>query len=191
MGKPAGNLRQAVLPGLIGVIGSIAVALIGVLPELRRQDRETIDAQRRKLEEIRTQFGIEQTGLDANGPWTISGKVGRLGATHEPAEFEVYLVPGNSHLARPGDDGRFSFDKVLPGSFFLIVRELGTGSNGTARALITPDDRMGSLESHGTVVQYQVNRGTARPEAAEAPPPNGARAALETAPAGTHDGGIQ
>lgn len=189
MGKAAGNLRQTVLPGLIAVIGSIAVALIGVLPELRKQDRETIAAQQRTLEEMRDRLGMESSVLDANGSWTISGRVGRRGTAHEPGEFELYLVPGNSYVSRPGDDGRFSFDKVLPGSFFLIVRELG--SNGTARALISPEDRMGRLESQGTVVQYQVNRGTARPEAAEAPPRTGARAALETAPAGTNAGGIQ
>ena len=190
MAEPSNSLKQTV-PVLIGVAGSIAVALIGVFPQLRKQDRETIEAQGRTLEEIKAHFGLERSASEANGHWTIRGRVQHAGVAEGPGEYEVYLVPGNSHLARPGDDGRFSFDNVLPGSFFLVVRELGSKSNGTARALIMPDDRAGRLESHGACVEYQVSRGAGRVAGAPGPAPAEARVALQALPAGTGDGGMQ
>ena len=157
--------NRALVGSLISALASVAVALVGVLPRLREQDKETIAAQRTRLEELAQELSEFKKNFEVGPPestprvrWTITGKIRRSSSDSGRGRYEVYLVPGSRHLALSGDDGRFVFDDFFPGTYALIVRDLDSHSNRTARGLITPDEPSGtlSIETHGAWADYKV-----------------------------------
>jgi hypothetical protein len=185
-----GNVRLAVLATLISAVGSVVVAYIGILPQIEKPYLARIKDQEKNLKDLRDKFGVEHRTSEAHLRWTISGRVRRAGASDAPGQYEVYLVAGNSNVASPGDDGRFTFDGVFPGSYSLIVRDIASPSNQTARGLITPSDRTGRLESHGAFVEYDVVQEPDRATEARTVQPTGPVAA-QAALAHTDNGGLQ
>jgi len=174
--------NRALVGSLISAAASVAVAFVGVLPRLREQDHKTIAAQQTRLEQLAQQreqeretIAAQQTQIEALAQkvsafedilevepsqvrWTISGRIRRPSGVHGQGQYEVYLVPGNKHLATPSDDGRFVFPDFFPGSYALIVRDRDESSYRAARGLITPEEPEGTLplETHGAWADYKV-----------------------------------
>jgi hypothetical protein len=198
--------NRTLLGNLIGAVASIAVALVGVLPHLRAQDRETIATQQARLEELaqkreqeRQTIAAQQARIDELAQkveafqdkfevgtkvrWNITGRIRGATADSGRAKYELYLVPGTKHFALPSDDGRFVFEDLFPGSYALIVRDLDTRSYRTARGLITPEWPEGTLplESHGAWADYKAAPRPVQTAAADPQPGHKAGTALAAA----------
>ena len=156
--------NRALVGSLISAAASVVVAYVGVLPRLREHDQQTIATLEARLNALSQELSAFQKALEVAPDaapqvrWTISGRIRRADAGDAQGRYEVYLVPGSKHLATPSDDGRFVFDDFFPGTYALIVRDLDSHSNRTARGLITPDEPSGtlSIETHGAWADYKV-----------------------------------
>ena len=151
--------NRALVGSLISAVASVAVALVGILPQLWAKD-QTIAAQRTQIEDLEGKVsGIEEL-LEVSTSrvrWTISGRIRREGSDQSQGTYEVYLVPGNKYVTQSSDDGRFVFEDFFPGSYALVVRD-STGTRQAARGLITPSELAGSLslETHGVRADYRA-----------------------------------
>jgi hypothetical protein len=177
--------NRALYVSLISAVASVAVAFVGVLPGLRAQDRETIAAQQKRIEELDQKVAAFEDKFEVGTKvrWTITGRIRGASAQDAHARYEVYLVPGSKHLALPSDDGRFVFEDLFPGSYALIVRDLDTRSYRTARGLITPAEPAGTLplESNGAWADYKAVPQAVPTAVADARPGHKADAALAAA----------
>lgn len=209
--------NRALVGSLISAAASVAVAFVGVLPRLREQDHKTIAAQQTRLEQLAQQreqeretIAGQQMRIEALAQkvsafedllevepsqvrWTISGRIKRPNGVKGQGQYEVYLVPGNKHLATPSDDGRFVFEDFFPGSYALIVRDLDAGSYRAARGLITRDDPTGTLplETHGAWADYKaVPQSAPTAAAAHGRPSKQTGTALAAASLPTQNGGL-
>jgi len=153
----ASQKDHTLLCSLISAGASVAVALVGILPMLRDRDRRAIEELARERDDLRTRFDLEPPDPAQPARWTIRGRVRQISPGDGQGPYEVYLVPGNKHVASPSDDGAFVFEEVFPASYSLIVRDMGSSSSRTARALIEPGKPSGRLESHGARVEYSVD----------------------------------
>jgi hypothetical protein len=187
--------KRALLSSLISATASIAVAFVGVLPRLREQDRDTIAAQQSRIEELARKVSAFEKAFEV-GPsdrtpkvrWTVSGRIRGARSEDGQGQFEVYLLAGNKHVYLTGDDGRFEFPDVLPGSYQLVVR----GADAGARGLITPYEPSGTLplEVHGPWADYRAVIQPAPSAVAEARPADAPMTALAAASLPVHKGGL-
>ncbi len=214
--------NRALLSSLISALASVAVAFVGVLPALRAQDRETIAAQRARLDKLaqereqdRDRIAAQRKQLDelaqtvalfaeafevgpsASAPrarWSITGRIRGARPGDGRGMYEVYLLPGSKQMYLTGDDGRFVFPEVFPGSYALVVRDtIDTRSKRTARGLITPEEPAGTLplETHGPWADYKAApQSVPTAAAADARPSNKSGTALAAASLPAQNGGL-
>jgi len=186
--------NRALLSSLISAVASVAVALVGILPQLWAKD-QTIARQRKQIEELEGKVsGIEEL-LEVSTSrvrWTISGRIRREGSDQGQGTYEVYLVPGNKYVTQSSDDGRFVFEDFFPGSYALVVRD-STGTRRAARGLITPSELAGSLslETHGAWADYKAVPQSVPTVAADARPAEKAATALAAVSLPAQNGGLQ
>jgi len=139
-GETKSGLQVAVWSSLASAFASIAVAFIGIVPELRKEDKEALEA-------LRTINGVIDSAPEAR--LTIRGTVSGAG------ESKVYLVPGNrnNYLTVTDASGDFRFDNLFPGPYWILVQ---SETNGVTRWLISPGDAGGTRASGGATLEYRV-----------------------------------
>lgn len=189
--------KRALFSSLISATATIAVAFIGVLPALREQDRETITAQQARIEDLAQRvaafektFEVAPSDRAPQARWTVSGRVRGKGSEEGRGRYEVYLLPGNKQMYLTGDDGRFVFPDLLPGSYALVVRDVDHAR--AARGLITPYEPTGTLplESQGPWADYRAVIQSDTSATADARPAESAMTALAAASLPAQKGGL-
>ena len=129
--------RNKVAIAAITAFGSVAAAAVGVLPEWLATGRAAAPAQ----------------------SWSVEGEI--VGAVSpEPVKAEVYLMPAGSGLVHITDDsGRFVFDDVPTGRYWILVRASESQPKSCGRGLI---DEIGvasstsELSVSGAHVKYKI-----------------------------------
>jgi hypothetical protein len=130
----AGGPRTALVTiatALISAASAIAVAWIGILPTIRRDDEATISQLRSQVERL--------TAGTVQGPtWTVHGLLTRLddGRRSPVANALVALMPvDGNRLAQYTDDmGRFAFQKIERGQYYFVFSD--NYSPGTRRGIV-------------------------------------------------------
>jgi hypothetical protein len=153
--------NRALLSSLISAVASIGVAFVGILPMLRERDLGTITTQQARIKELGQRLAEIEQNFEVSARrdrWTITGRIRPATSGDSRGKYEVYLVPGNKHLAAVSDDGQFRFEDIFPASYGLVVRNLDRSSSRTVRGLITPEDPVGTLdlEAHGPWADYKA-----------------------------------
>lgn len=110
---------------IIGAVSAVLVAAVGAIPEL---PWETLLHSSPPSEESR---------------WQIAGQLSSAESPGQPLEAEVLLIPTGSPLLTTTDaQGKFLFQGVSPGGYWILVRHAESGLN--TRVLV---DAKGVAES--------------------------------------------
>lgn len=149
--QPSGVGRDVLIAGL-STLGSVAVALIGVLPQMRKDDSARIGELKAQLERVCRSYGCDAQG---RGSWTVHGTVKPTAPGARAADYQVYLVP-ERRVQTTGDDGSFVFADVQPGFYSIVARELSAGSSRTVRGAVNRYQFGDSLTLQGARLDYRV-----------------------------------
>lgn len=150
---PAQNSKH-LLTALITAATTVAVAYIGIFPQLRNNDTQTI-------QQLRESMGELQRKLSGGAPPPPEKKISVAGTVWTPDKkralpgVEVYLLPeGNNDLtAKTDDNGNFTLSGVPDGVYSIIVRE-ASGQSG--KGLL--DDDADEVSVIGAAIKYRIRR---------------------------------
>lgn len=148
--------KEKIFCALITAMTTVAVAFIGIVPQMREKDKAAISDLQIKLEKVEQQLHEESI------PSII--KKCNVGGTIKTTEgtpltnAEVYLIvaSGSENMAITGDDGRFTFQRVDDVPYWIVVRH--SESKKSARTLIKSDPQSGVIQIPELVVEYERQR---------------------------------
>ena len=149
-----------VLTSLISVIGTIAVAWIGVFPQIRQKDQTQIAKLYDDIAKLDTKLALYAPPESTVSSWVIKGSITRpSGAAPRPVRNAfVALIPiGNANRSQSTDDlGRFVFSDIPSGHYILMIAAQDTGL--AERGIIDAVQKMSSQQkSLSTVdVKYDI-----------------------------------
>lgn len=151
---PAQSSRGMILTALITALTTVAVAFIGIFPQMRNNDAQTI-------QQLRDSMGELQQKLTGGAPPPPEKKMSVTGTVWTPDRkrampgVEVYLLPeGNNDLtAKTDDNGNFTLNGVPDGVYSIIVRE-SSGQSG--KGLL--DDDADEVSVIGAAIKYRIRR---------------------------------
>jgi hypothetical protein len=169
MSNPSGRgaMLVPIATALIGVVGTVAVAWIGIVPKLRegdqarieqliedrRQDLARIDDLKSALDRIEARVGDDVPAET----WRIRGKITRQELPVRNAFVALLPMDNADRLQSSDSQGVFQFSDVVPGSYLLLISASDTPL--TERGVIDAFDRTSSgLDLTSSNVAYQVSR---------------------------------
>ena len=130
------NAKVIVLTALISAGSTVAVAVVGVLPQL-------------------------QVLQGSTATLSLSGELSRNGSTEKPMPAELYLLSTSApdSITRTDDNGRFRFDNVLPGTYWIVVSDLASEVKRSVRVLITAEGTVPSAEIpvDDALIRYSID----------------------------------
>ena len=151
---PAQNSRVLILTALITAATTVAVAFIGIFPQLRNNDAQTI-------QQLRDSIGALEKKLEGTSEPPPEKKMAVTGTVWAPDKkrtlngVEVYLLPqdNNDLTAKTDDNGNFTLNGVPDGVYSIIVRE----SNGqSGKGLL--DDEQNEVSVIGAAIKYRIRK---------------------------------
>jgi len=147
---PAQNSKILILTALITASTTVAVAFIGIFPQLRNNDAQIIQQLKDDLQ--KKQGGAEPP---AEKKMTVTGTVWTPDKKRTLNGVEVYLLPeGNNDLtAKTDDNGNFTLSGVPDGVYSIIVRE-ASGKSG--KGLL--DDDANEVSVIGAAIKYRIRK---------------------------------
>lgn len=148
--------REKIVCALITAITTVAVAFIGIVPQMREKDRAAISDLQAELAKVKQQL--------AQGAEPIPLKKCNVGGAIKTtdgaplANAEVYLIEasGSENMAITGDDGSFAFQKVEDVPYWIVVRH--SASKKSARTLMKSDPQSGIIQIPELIVEYDRQR---------------------------------
>lgn len=151
---PAQNSKVLIMTALITATTTVAVAFIGIFPQMRNNDTQTI-------QQLRDSIGALQKKLEGGSEpppekkMTVNGTVRTPDKKRTLSGVEVYLLPeGNNDLtAKTDDNGNFTLSGVPEGVYSIIVRE-ASGQSG--KGLL--DDDANEVSVIGAAINYRIRR---------------------------------
>jgi len=121
--RPDSKLLSPLVSAVITGITTLGVSFIGIVPQLRSQDKTIIDGYKADIDGM--QKRLDEVTKSLTGSWTFSGNVqpgkGKSNGTDQDKTMEVYLVPEvlGSHTDSAGD---YSIRNVPRADYSLLVR---------------------------------------------------------------------
>jgi len=147
---PPQNSKILILTALITASTTVAVAFIGIFPQLRNNDAQMI-------QQLKDDLQKKQGGGEAppEKKMTVTGKVWTPDKKRTLNGVEVYLLPeGNNDLtAKTDDNGNFTLSGVPDGVYSIIVRE-SSGKSG--KGLL--DDDADEVSVIGAAIKYHIRK---------------------------------
>ena len=151
---PSQNSKVLIMTALITAATTVAVAFIGIFPQMRNNDTQTI-------QQLQNAIGALQKKLEGGGQappekkMTVTGTVRTPDKKHTLNGVEVYLLPeGNNDLtAKTDDNGNFTLSGVPDGVYSIIVRE-ASGQSG--KGLL--DDDANEVSVIGAAINYRIRK---------------------------------
>ena len=160
-GGVAAKRKPQIATALLSVVGTVLVAFIGVLPQLRNQDVATITELQQQLAQLKLQSNLGSGSKDKTPAQTpkglrITGTITDLSGARPLSGAEVFLVPQSKpkHIGQTGADGSFRFPDLPPDrTYRIVVRDSNSGN-------IT----LGEIDEDNTEAQLKgaVTRATVR-----------------------------
>jgi len=153
---PAQNSKVLILTALITASTTVAVAFIGIFPQIRNSDAQTIQRLQDGMNELEKKLQSAGAGPAPEKKMNVNGTVySALDHKRTLAGVEVYLLPeGNNFLtAKTDDNGNFTLNGVPDGMYSIIVRE-SSGQSG--KGLL--DDDADEVSVIGALIKYRIRR---------------------------------
>jgi len=145
---------------LVSVVGTVLVAFIGVLPQLRNKD-VTIDELQQQVAQLRQQNGAvgdakAKAPAATDKRLLISGTVLDLKGRSPLSATDVYLIPlSNPKLMATTDEtGGFKFKDIPDQRYWIVVRDSGSGSSSAGFI----DEDNSEARFKGAVIKYRVEK---------------------------------
>lgn len=156
--KEKQSSKVVLITALMTAITTVGVSFIGIVPQLRRGDSETIT-------ELRKEFNLlkEKSGNNVNTPTPVMDKKMNIYGTvktedgkRELSGFEVYLLPEGNNLltAKTDDRGVFNFKDIPAGTYSIIVRDSAHGNSGKGML----DESEDEVTVKGAKIKYRIRQ---------------------------------
>lgn len=149
--EPSSRTKRVGMAGaIIAALTTVVVSAINVMPQLT-------SARAAGPEAGATDDAVEPR-------WQIVGQLSNATSPEQPLDAEVLLIPAGSPLLTTTDSqGKFLFQEVTPGGYWILVRHAASGldarvlvdAKGTAESQRVP--LPGGVASMGISLQPQVN----------------------------------
>lgn len=126
--------KVVIITAFISVLGSIAVAFIGIVP---------------RYYETKASLSTEKCNITGN----------ITSADNKPLKnADIYLIraTGNENVLTTDDFGNFAFDKVPLASYWIVVRNNDSGQ--TSRVLIEKQNPDGEIKVMEARLKYQLTK---------------------------------
>jgi len=147
------NPRMVIFTTVMGMITTLAVTFISVVPHLRRGDAEAINVLQQKLSD-KAQNPAGSPNLTDN-KLTIQGTVTSKDGRQTLNGYDVYFLPeGNSQQTTRTDDSGNFYKEMPPGTYSVIVREATNGASG--KGIL--DEDYDKVTVQGATVHYRMKR---------------------------------
>ncbi len=142
----AANPKVVIGTALITALTTVAVSFIGIVPQLRRGDKQ-------ELEKLKREQPVKP---EVTKTMVVSGTLRSVDGTKPLSGYDIYLLPeGNNLLTAKSDDGgRFMFPSVPDSMYSIVVRDSSNGTSG--KGLL--DEPSGEVRVIGAKVRYQIER---------------------------------
>lgn len=140
---------------VITALTTIAVSFIGIVPQLRSGDKQELAQLREYFKGRAGVVGTSGSGEPGDDTKTliISGTVRSDDGLRLLAGYDVYLLAAGNNLVTTTDDaGKFTFQRVPAGKYFIVIRDSSNGKSG--RGFL--DDLVGELQMIGAKVKYRI-----------------------------------
>ena len=146
--------KVLIITALITSLTTVAVSFIGIVPNLRSEDRNQLAELKQQLNELKETKGIASP--PAARHMTVTGTVKTADGSKPLGGFDVYLLPeGNNLLSATTDDtGRFNMQSVPEGVYSIIVRDSSNGKSG--KGLL--DDEGEEVQVIGARIKYRIQK---------------------------------
>ena len=161
---PSGDALHKKAPqittALVSVVGTVLVAFIGVLPQLRNKDViiDELQGQVARLTLQTNPVGAPNGKAPAatDKRLLISGTVLDLKGRHPLSATDVYLIPlSNPKLMATTDEtGGFKFKDIPDQRYWIVVRDSGSGSSSAGFI----DEDNSEARFKGAVIKYRVEK---------------------------------
>ena len=138
---------------LITSLTTVAVSFIGVVPQMRSQDRSELAELRKALDDLKQKPPANQPQGD-KPIITVTGTVKDASGSKTLAGYDVYLLPEGNNLltAKTDDSGKFTMLSVPAGVYSIIVRDSTNGQSG--KGLL--DGEEVEVKVRGALIQYRI-----------------------------------
>jgi hypothetical protein len=138
--------RVVIATALMASLTTIGVSFIGIVPQLRRGDTETIRELRREFNLLRDKTSAtDKSGPALENKLTIHGII--KNGTRPLDGVEVYVLPADKGLSmdKTNEEGVFNIPNLVPGTYWIIGRD--TNSGNSFRTLV--DKKEGDIVMKG------------------------------------------
>src|SRR5262245_14727933 len=137
------NPRLILVTALITALTTLGVSFIGILPQLRRGDKEE----------------VQPVGSTGTKTLIIRGTVRSDDGARLLTGYDVYLLAASDNFVTTTDDaGKFTFQGVPDSSYFIVIRDSSNGKSG--RGFL--DGPVGEVQMIGAKVKYRIQDSTER-----------------------------
>jgi len=150
------NARVIVFTSLISAVATIMVSFIGIVPQLRKGDRDDIVKLNNRVDQLTKQ--VDAASSPAPGErWSITGVV--LKEDSKPvSNAEVYLLPatGGENITSTDDQGGFVFENMPLRAYWIITRDNASGNSN--RVLMGAENREGEIRLTANIIKYHFTK---------------------------------
>jgi len=148
--------KVLIITAAITSITTIAVSFVGIVPQLRSQDRDEVAKLQQQVDELKK---TTQASSDAGAPakkMAINGAVTSADGLTPLGGYDVYLLPEGNNLltAKTDDGGKFTLQAVPDGVYSIIVRDSANGKSG--KGLL--DDADDEVVVIGARIKYHIQK---------------------------------
>ena len=122
-----------IITALIAAVGTVLVAFIGIVPQMRQGDRSTIDKLSKETDDLRKQ--VAQLKTPSEALYKVRGRV--KSKSNVPVKDAVLYAASADDSAPLDDNGAFLFQNMSHKPYWVVV----ASQSGTIhRLLINPED---------------------------------------------------
>jgi hypothetical protein len=150
------NPKVVMITAVMTAITTIAVSLIGIVPQFRSNYVLEINKLTAERDALRDKAALPPAPALPGKKQTIEGRATRLDGNNEALNgMEVYLVPaGNLLTATTNEDGSFNFNDIPAGVYSIFLRDSTQGKSG--RKLLVESEHELSFKWVGARVNYHI-----------------------------------
>jgi hypothetical protein len=156
-GSPGQSSKVLIITAAITSLTTIAVSFVGIVPQIRSQDRNEVAELKRELDDLKQKTSQIGSPSDAPGKkMAINGSVTSADGLTSLGGYDVYLLPEGNNLltAKTDDGGKFTLRAVPEGVYSIIVRDSTNGKSG--KGLL--DDVDDEVRVIGARIKYHIQK---------------------------------
>jgi hypothetical protein len=158
--RPDSKLLSPLVSAVITAITTLGVSIIGVFPQLRSQDRTTIEELRTDMQKMKESLGASSKPAEKNSTFSGNIQLVKRNSTGNDADQIVDVSLVNEEMGSSTDSaGNYRIKNVPLGDYTLLVRIPGE-NNKTFTMHVPSDQATGTLNPvNGVSITYARNEG--------------------------------